>query len=145
MDKEQRRSEMSKLELLDALSGDLRHQVVNTLLEISEYERFAKNAILFTEGDQGSDVGYILLKGDILVRKTHAPEVLCQAPELLGEMKQFNPNRQRTATVEAVTELLVMRFSWHDFNDAIEQILSDTDQEAVIQALESCAWQHFTG
>lgn len=145
MEEDQRRSQILKLEFLGSLTPNLVDYVVDTFLEISEYGRFSKHAVLFTEGDQGSDAGYLLLGGEISVTKSSAPEIRCQAPELLGEMKQFNPNQERTATVEAVDELEVLRFNWYDFSAAMEQGLNESDRAAVTSALESCAWQHFTG
>jgi hypothetical protein len=63
------------------------------------------------------------------------------APDLLGEMQQFDRYGQRTATVKAASRATVLVFSWHEFVARVRDTptISKEDQNALKAALESYA------
>lgn len=145
MDDQAHRNEILNLRFMGSLPSGLRDQLADIFLEISQNARLGQMTVMFTEGESGSDTGYILLSGEVEVRKSTSPPLVCQVPELLGEMMQFNPSKKRTATVETLGEVQALRFSWSKFQETCERYLSSSDQEKVHQTLESYAWEHFTG
>lgn len=139
------RSTLTTLPFIQALPEGMRNEMIDVILEITEPADIEKETELFTEGERGSDVGYFLLEGDVEVRKSVNFDIQVSAPELLGEMKQFNPVGLRTATVESLTPLQVLSFDWSDFRNATEDHFSPEDLAILEKALEDYAWQHFTG
>ena len=113
-------------------------------MNVSSLEDIPADTILFTKGDESIADGIVLLKGEVSVMKDGFPEVVAAAPELLGEMGRLNPASQRTATVTAVTDLAILRFTWAAFTSEAGRIMSETDLEKVSSALQEYAWQHFT-
>lgn len=100
--------------------------------------------IIFKEGSAASDEGILLLQGEIAIRKSTAPEHIAAAPDLIGEMGQYNPQKTRTATVVAHTRLKVLRFEWPSFHKAADCRLSPSEQQQVNRVLQDHAWRHFT-
>lgn len=133
-----------QLQFMSSLSDIVQKTTCAVFEEVSSTGRIEKDTVLFTEGSVEPDVGYILLDGELTIQKTTSPEIQVFAPELIGEMKQFNPHGRRTATVIAATNIEAMRFAWSKFYDLLEQRLNESDLESVRHALEECAWQHFT-
>ena len=76
------------------------------------------------------------------VKKSYAPECKAFAPVLLGEVKQFSPRSERTATVVANEDLETLHFTWRKFNQAVEDTLEPTDREVLRKALLGYAWLH---
>ena len=109
------------------------------------YSYFLKNiAVLFQKDDTATDIGIVLLEGEVSVIKIDTPEIIAYAPDLLGEMAQLNPAKQRTADVTAATQLQVLRFKWSDFKATAQQQLTQQELEKFTSALQEHAWQHFT-
>jgi CRP-like cAMP-binding protein len=134
-----------QISFLRTLPEQLRHQVAGILEETGELRQVPKSAAWLREHEQGKNLGYLLLKGQAKVEKTDAPEIICRAPELLGEMMQFNPAHERTASVTALEDCVVMQFSWDAFWEALQAKCPEADQKKVRSALEEVAWRHVTG
>ncbi len=135
---------LAEIPFIESLPDSTRDGLTRIIVGVSSPETMEAGAVLFTQGEPGTDDGYFLVKGDIEVKKSGAAAAQIQAPELLGEMKQFNPVGLRTATVTAVTALELLAFKWIELQDALEAGLSADAFQAVEQALESYAWEHFT-
>lgn len=144
MDKNAARERILAMPVLAPLGPALREKIADVFLTMGAPERIPANTTLFTRGDASDGRGIVLLDGEVSVLKEGNPEVVALAPDLLGEMAQLNPTKQRTATVNAATDLVVMRFKWPTFTKAAQQKLSDEDIEAFTAALQEYAWQHFT-
>lgn len=145
MEQEDIRDVLKAVPFVQALPDSIRDDLLDIILEISEPVTIEEGTILFTEGERGSDVGYFLLKGDVEIRKSNGMDSSCPAPELLGEMKQFNPVGLRTATVESLTDLDLLSFDWADFRAATEDYFPPDDLKALEDVMENYAWQHFIG
>ena len=120
-------------------------ETLSTLLqEISEVRRLRKGHRMTREGGRGRNRGFILLTGSVRIQKSDVPDSKARAPELLGEVMQFNPKKMRIASVFAHEDCLVMRFMWDDFWDAVARYFDPDDQAKVRESLERRAWEHFT-
>lgn len=144
MNKETARERIMAMPVLGALDAPLREAVADILLTVGTPEQVRANTTLFKRGDVSDGQGVVLLEGDVSVIKEDNPEVVAQSPDLLGEMAQLNPTKQRTATVTAATNLKIIRFKWPLFTQAAQQKLTDGQIERFTAALQDYAWQHFT-
>lgn len=120
----------------------LKQQVGRVFLEVSELQSIEADTVLFQEGDKNNQDGYIVLSGAVQVEKSYAKECTALAPVLLGEVKQFNPRSERTATVRAKEDLDALHFDWNRFYEAVDDRLDEMDQEVLRTALLNYAWLH---
>lgn len=120
----------------------LKQRVCKVFVAISKYDTVEEGTELFREGERETDDGYVVLSGSVKVKKSYAPECKAFAPVLLGEVKQFSPRSERTATVVANEDLETLHFTWRKFNQAVEDTLEPTDREVLRKALLGYAWLH---
>ncbi len=144
MDTKEAREIVSTLPILSTLRPTPAELLVEVLMNISSLEDIPPRTTLFTKGDESIADGIILLKGEVSVIKDGFPEIVAAAPELLGEMGRLNPTAQRTATVTALTDLTILRFTWAAFTREAGRLMSETELEKVSSALQEYAWKHFT-
>jgi len=142
METEEVQNLLSGLPFMLDMPESLKQQVGQILLEVSEVESIEADTVLFREGDKNNQDGYIVLSGSVQVEKTYAKECAAMAPVLLGEVKQFNPRSERTATVRAREDLDALHFDWNRFYEAVDDRLDATDQEVLRAALLNYAWLH---
>jgi CRP-like cAMP-binding protein len=142
METEEIQNLLCGLPLMLDMPESLKQRVGMILQDISEMETIEEGAELFHEGDRTSHDGYIVLSGSVSVEKSYAKSSTAFAPVLLGEVKQFNPKSERTATVRAREDLDALHFDWDKFNAAVHARLDETDQEVLRTALLNYAWLH---
>ena len=142
MSADERRTQLMALPFLNDLPKGLGRRYIAHLEDAGEHTQLDDGVELFSEGDHNPDYGYVLLKGSITVKKSYADDSQASAPALLGEIKQFNPNSERTATVRASGTLEVLRFRWEDLNSKLEAALSEAERELLRKALLDYAWGH---
>ncbi|NUM53243.1 MAG: cyclic nucleotide-binding domain-containing protein [Candidatus Hydrogenedentes bacterium] len=130
--------------ILEEFAPAERETLSALLQEVSEVRRLRKGHRMTREGSRGRNRGFILLSGSVRVQKSDMPDTKVTAPELLGEVMQFNPKRMRVATVLAHEDCLVLRFMWDDFWDAVTRYFEPDEQKKVREVLERRAWEHFT-
>lgn len=145
MEANQIRATVGNLNVFHDLPEALRGKVAEVLERIGTLRSVPRGGIWIREGEPSENRGYILLSGEAAIRKSESPEIRCQAPELLGETMQFHPTRRRTADVIAVTDAVVMRFSWDEFWTALAETCEPIDHERVREAVAQLAWSHFAG
>ena len=130
------------LPFMSALPADAQQHVITAFIDTSELTRIEEGNELFREGDQTSNDGYVLLSGSIIVQKSYTNDAKAAAPALVGEVKQFNPKSERTATVRALEDLETLRFNWDAFYGALENCLHPQEIKMLRKALLDYAWQH---
>lgn len=133
-----------QLRFMQELPEDLREKVSAILQGISELRTVPQGKTWIREGEHTQNKGYILLKGSVGIRKADYPAHAEDAPELLGEIMQFNPAHLRAATVVAAEDSVLMSFLWDDFWASTARALPGPDQEKVKAAVGTFAWEHFT-
>ena len=144
MNTEALRQRLYQLSFMTPLAPPLKGKLADLFIGISDGKKVPAQTRLFVAGAPTTDEGVIVLDGEIRVDKPDAPEIVVPAPHLIGEMSQFNPSRQRTATVIANTDLKALVFKWTDFNDKAKAYLEPDEVEATNTAMQEYAWQHFT-
>ena len=121
-----------------------RETLASLFQEISEVRRLRKGHRMTREGSRGRDRGFILLTGTVRIQKADMPDSKGHAPELLGEVRQFNPKKTRIATVIETEDCPMLRLRWNDFWEALARYFEADEQTKVREALERRAWEHFT-
>ena len=143
LDTNEAREIVSTLPIISTLRPTPAELAIEVLMNISSLEDIPSGTTLFTKGDDSIADGIVLLKGEVSVIKDDFPEIVAAAPELLGEMGRLNPTAQRTATVAALTDLTILRFTWAAFTKEAGRLMSETELEKMSSALQEYAWQHF--
>ncbi|MCC6795623.1 MAG: hypothetical protein IT366_10935 [Candidatus Hydrogenedentes bacterium] len=143
MDMDEVRIKIRDLRIMRGLDDPLVEKLTDLLQSISAPRVVPAGGVFIHEREHVDNKGYILLQGAVLVRKTGFPDITCKAPELIGEIMQFNPAGVRTATCAGAVESIVLRFMWDEFWQKAEQILSADELAKLKEKLETQAWEHF--
>jgi hypothetical protein len=130
---------IARLPLLASAPETLRQRIADIMGVVGEQAAVAQGEALLHEGHLGENLGYVLVEGAVTVEKAGTPPVRLNAPALFGEIQQFNPRAQRTATVRAVTPVVVIRFSWDSLYTRAKETLSEDEQHLLMDALERSA------
>ncbi|MBI5095248.1 MAG: Crp/Fnr family transcriptional regulator [Candidatus Hydrogenedentes bacterium] len=134
---------IGKIGILKELATDLRTEMAEILAGISDLRKVPMGKCWIHEHEKAPNNGYVLLEGSVIVRKSGTPDIECEAPEFLGEMMQFMPSHERTASVTALSDCAVLRFQWDDFWKEISAKLSPEHQEKIKEAIKNTTWAHF--
>ena len=139
------REAILQVHLIARLPKALREKTADLLVDISVPRSVPKGGTWLHEGEHSENKGYILVKGAVAIQKASAPDLRCEAPELLGEAMQFSTTGLRTATVATIEDCIVLRFMWEEFWAAVEDEFSFAEQTTLKEAIKDLAWEHFTG
>ncbi len=142
MSPEQTQQLLADLPFMDDVPKGVAQRFAEILFDAAERTTVLDGTQLFTEGEHEPDLGYVLLSGEVRVQKSYASDSMTTAPALLGEIKQFNPTSERTATVRASGDLDVLQFRWDQINAAISAALKGPEQKLLRKALLDYAWRH---
>lgn len=127
------------------LDDSVREEAVDVFGAVSKRTLLERETLLFLEGDSVTDYGYILISGQVAVRKKDGSEIIVSAPVVLGEMKQFSLPGMRTATVVVTKDAEVLLFTWDTLYATLGERLSEGDISEFRAGLKKYAWQHFFG
>ncbi len=127
--------------VFNAMNTGLRARLAEILTSISEPRILKKGETLYKKGAEDANTGAILIDGTLTVLSDGGTKLNVVAPDMLGEMQQFDTFGQRTATVKAESPATVLEFSWHDFIARVRDTpaITHDDQLALKTALESYA------
>jgi hypothetical protein len=136
LNEDEKRERVSEIPIFNSLDSDLANALANMIAKIGTERILDTDEDLYSEGSSDLNTGAILLAGAVRVRKANANEIEVSAPSLLGEMQQYEPTFERTATVSAAEECVVLEFQWHDFVFMAKELLSREDQVRLRETLE---------
>jgi len=143
VDMDEVRTKIGSLRIMRGLDDALKDKLTDLLQSISVPRVVPAGGVFIHEREHVDNKGYILLQGAVLVRKEGFPDITCKAPELIGEIMQFNPAGVRTATCAGAVESIVLRFMWDEFWTRAEQALTPGEIARLKETLETQAWEHF--
>ncbi len=143
MENDMYRDILTTAPFFSGLEPALRTRVAELLMPLLENASQREGAVIFKAGDPGSNEGYILFEGEVSIAKPGHEDFPSYAPQLLGEMALFNPDRKRTATVSVGPDAALATFDWGAFHHSLEMNLSPDDFNAVKAGLSNYAWEHF--
>lgn len=139
------KDKIMQVPLFDAFSPPLRAHLADVLLDIGQRRVLKKGEQLYAEGAADDNTGAVLLDGGLIVAFSNKSPLLLHAPNLVGEMQQFNEFGTRTATVSAEDPTTIIEFGWHDFVARIQDHadISDADQDLIRNAFTKFAGDRF--
>lgn len=143
MDIDKVRVNIRALRIMKDLDEGLQEKLADLFQSIGIPRTVPAGGVFIHEREHVDNKGYILLEGRVLVRKEGFQDVVCKAPELIGEIMQFNPAGVRTATCAGAVDSVVLRFMWDEFWERAEKALTEEELKLVRETLETQAWEHF--
>jgi CRP-like cAMP-binding protein len=127
---------LGSLSLFQSVKEDTRTRLAELFLRVGEAVMVSPGDALLHQGDLGGETGFILLRGEVSVEPMDAAPTTISAPALLGEIQQFNPRAQRTATVRASGPVEALKFAWQTLYAKASEALSPQEQHLLMDALE---------
>ena len=127
---------LASLPLLRNMPRTAQERIANVLSEVSEAIELADDAVLLHQGDLASDTAFMLLHGRVRIDREGVEPVMITAPDLLGEIQQFNPRAQRTASVRAAGPVKARRFAWQVFYEKARAALTPAEQALLMDEIE---------
>jgi hypothetical protein len=121
--------------MLQDLQQETRERVSEILLKIAKPVVAVKGKLIYAEGAEDPGTGALLVEGSLELRVGTREPFRLEAPDLLGEMQQFDQYGQRTATVTAAEDSVVLKFAWEDFVGVCFSVLSKEQQTEVKDVL----------
>jgi CRP/FNR family transcriptional regulator, cyclic AMP receptor protein len=92
------------------------------LADLGELAAIESGEILITQGADDNDI-YFILSGEIDVSINGRHVAIRKAPDEVGEMAILNPSEPRSATLTAITNVVVLRVSEPDFTQLADEHL----------------------
>lgn len=134
---------IAQLPLLGYVPDGMRGRIAQLFAGVSKVVATAPGDALVRRGELGGDTGYVLLDGAAEVIRDEGPPIRVDSPALLGEMYQFNPHAERTATVRALEAGRALKFSWQAFYGQAKAALPDEERGQLMGAIERCILERF--
>lgn len=131
------------LALFRQLPDRLRLRSSLHLLWIAQPRRFEDGETLFAEGEACGDVGFQLNSGTVTLLAGGKVRATLQAPELIGVMPDFDPERTWTATARAEGSICACRFSWQEYMARLQESLAPDEYAAFHDAAREAQREHF--
>ncbi len=124
---------------IHALPPELKSRIAMILLWIGHEAEVPSGSVIYSQGAEDEDTGCVLVSGSVQVSVRGETIKVCDAPEILGEMKQFTEAEQRTATVRASTDACILTFYWRDLVMLNDTVFSSEDQVAIREVITKVA------
>ena len=134
---------IAQLPLLRFVPEAMRGRVAQLFSSVSKVVVTEAGEALVRRGELGGDAGFVLLDGTAEVVRDDGVPIRVESPALLGEMYQFNPHAERTATVRAAEAGRALKFSWQAFYSQAKAMLPGDEQGLLIGAIERCILERF--
>jgi hypothetical protein len=131
--------------LVRKLPEDQRKKFATTLLWIAETEDVSRTQLLIEQGEKNRDLGVLILEGMVRIRNESTQSKTIEAPDILGEVQLFTPDRARTATVEVVVGGKILSFSWKALAAECRVVFSDDEMDVLRKAIYDSAWTREEG
>jgi CRP-like cAMP-binding protein len=141
MDLHTMRQRLSAVPVLQTLPSDIHMRACIALWWRGELRELTEGEVLYMQEDTDANTGCVLLEGTVAITRDNRDPIDVKAPEILGELMQFDEEAARTATVMATEPSVVLTFSWHDFVILCGQLLDRDDQVLLKQRLTEMAYK----
>jgi len=119
-------SHIKNLKIFSWIDGN----VVDKILENAEKKEFSAGEIIINEGEENNGKGYIIEHGEVSVKMKGKEIGKLWEGEMFWEIALLN-EEQRTATIEALTEISVIILSQDHFIDMINNDENKINKEIV--------------
>jgi len=135
------RQVLAGLTFLGKLPDKAQEAVCGILNDISSESSVEEGENLLREGHLGFGSGYILIEGTVELDRPGLDSLTLDAPALLGEISRFSKDDVRTATVDARSNLRLLRLSWDTLYERAEEALSEEEYKIFRNAVEAVVWE----
>jgi len=119
-------SHIKNLKIFSWIDGN----VVDKILENAEKKEFSAGKIIINEGEENNGKGYIIEHGEVSVKMKGKEIQKLWEWEMFWEIALLN-EEQRTATIEALTDISVIILSQDHFIDMINNDENKINKEIV--------------
>jgi len=143
MNLDEYRKSILEIPVIKELSPEIRSGMAMIILWIAHESDMFAGEVVYSQGTDDEDTGCVLLNGKVAISKEEKDVMTCDAPDILGEMKQFTKGKQRTATVKVMTNSTVLMFYWQDFVIMAERIFDKKEQRTVREVISKLAGHRF--
>ena len=123
------RERISVIPMFQSLELPLRQELSEVLMDVSVARILESGDTLYKREDEEGNTGAILIEGLLEVVGDHDVRLEVSAPDLVGEIQQFDEFGQRTATVTANEKAIVLEFPWHEFVSRLNERVTISDAE----------------
>lgn len=132
------KSKIVQIPLFQLLDEPIRRHLADILVSQATARVLEPGEVLYEKGAEDPATGAVLVEGTLSVTGEDDGAIDIAAPELVGEMQQFDPYGRRTATLAAKDAATVLEFAWHDFVLAIleDAEISREDQTKIKEAFQ---------
>jgi len=141
MELQEIREEILNVPVFKGLPEAMHPRLLTGLLSIARTRQVTRGDFLFLQGERETDTGCLLLQGAVEVRRDGETPVYVQAPDILGEMRLFTPQGQRTATVEVTVGGVILEFQWGAFGIVSRHLFDKQELTLLKKAIVDCAWK----
>lgn len=131
--------------LVKKLPDAMRKRFAIALLWISETEDATRTQRLIEQGEKNRDLGILILEGMVRIKNESTQTKTIEAPDILGEVQLFTPDRARTATVEVVVGGKILTFSWKALAAECRELYRDEEMDTLRKAIYDSAWTREKG
>ena len=115
MEPKELRETVQGIPVMKQLDPSLRNITSDILVDVSTEAKLSQGQVLYEKGSEDNNTGVLIVDGALTVQTKNSEEIEITAPNLLGEMQQFDLYGRRTATVVAKSDVHLLEFAWHDF------------------------------
>ncbi len=134
------RAALLEVSLVKELPRHMRRRMAMIFLWTTESRMVEAGEHVYEQGAQDENGGSILVSGTVEIAKAGCEAEVVSAPEVLGEIQQFMPNRERTATVKSLEGGCILTFSWQDLADAAAEVFTPGECEILRALITQMAW-----
>lgn len=131
--------DLREIPMIHDLSEEVADRVCMIFVHVCKGGLMSKGEVLYEKGTTGENTGAILAKGAVEIDSGEGKLIRRRAPELFGEMRQFDSDNRRTATVTIAEESVVFEFSWHAFIAMALHVLTSNEQLELKNVLSNYA------
>lgn len=135
-------STITAVPLFQQLDPKLREVLADIVSDIGTERTLQAGEILYEKDAEDPITGAVLIDGALEASADGEKAVEVDAPELVGEMQQFDPYGRRTATVRAKESVTIIEFAWHDF---VARVLEHPEIDGDAQLSIKHAFEKYVG
>lgn len=137
------REALMDISLFRTLPDQLKLRVSVILQWLTQRLVLTDGQTLFKEEDMCGATGYLIAQGMIELTRRNQGSVEVPAPNILGVVVEFDPNRQWTATAVAKGDVELLKFTWLQYKAMLEERLSPPELQQFNEAVQASAKEHF--
>ncbi len=139
------RDRIANTPLVKKLPEGMRKRFAGALLWISTTDDASRTQLLIEQGEKNKDLGVLILEGMVRIKTESSQTKTIEAPDILGEVQLFMPDRARTATVEVVVGGKILTFSWQALAAECRAVFNEEEMGTLRKAIFDSAWTREQG